>query len=195
MVNLQLQLQLCRCNLERSSSYPKRRSQLLSRVLSLPPTFRGYNADGEMLLGPNSGDGNQQINFDKFVRDNNTRQVHHEPIFYRRYHERTLIKSERHLVLFRRKNMLFNKDYLSSPGNWVTSTHSTSGFLRTHIGPNLYNAVLNYNYQINKDHYLDAMAASSTTTHIIKVSVPQDRELPVTLSAIWNIPMTKANAA
>ena len=43
-----------------------------SRVLSLPPTFRGYNADGEMLLGPNSGDGNQQINFDKFVRDNNT---------------------------------------------------------------------------------------------------------------------------
>ena len=25
-----------------------------------------------MLLGPNSGDGNQQINFDKFVRDNNT---------------------------------------------------------------------------------------------------------------------------
>ena len=33
-----------------------------SRVLSLPPTFRGYNADGEMLLGPNSSDGNQQIN-------------------------------------------------------------------------------------------------------------------------------------
>lgn len=25
-----------------------------------------------MLLGPNSSDGNQQINFDKFVRDNNT---------------------------------------------------------------------------------------------------------------------------
>ena len=43
-----------------------------SRCLSLPPTFRGYNADGEMLLGPNSGDGNQQYNFDKFVRDQNT---------------------------------------------------------------------------------------------------------------------------
>lgn len=43
-----------------------------SRCLSLPPTFRGYNADGEILLGPNSGDGNQQYNFDKFVRDQNT---------------------------------------------------------------------------------------------------------------------------
>ena len=43
-----------------------------SRVFSVPPTFRGYNAKGEMLLGPNSGDGNQRYNFKQFIRDNNT---------------------------------------------------------------------------------------------------------------------------
>ena len=46
--------------------------EYFNRMLSLPPTFRGYNADGEMLLGPNSSDGNQSFNLSKFKRDNNT---------------------------------------------------------------------------------------------------------------------------
>lgn len=46
--------------------------EYFNRMLSLPPTFRGYNADGEMLLGPNSSDGNQAFNIDKFQQDNNT---------------------------------------------------------------------------------------------------------------------------
>lgn len=50
----------------------------------------------------------------------------------------------------------FNKDYLSSPGNWVTSHSTSASYGRTL--DQTYNAVLNYNYQINKDHYLDAMA-------------------------------------
>ena len=42
------------------------------RVMSLPPTMRGTNADGEYILGPNAGDGNQKINLDKLIRDYNT---------------------------------------------------------------------------------------------------------------------------
>ena len=54
------------------------------------------------------------------------------------------------------KDESFNKDYLSSPGNKVTSRSTSAYYDRTL--DQTYNAVLNYNYQINKDHYLDAMA-------------------------------------
>lgn len=39
------------------------------RCLSYPPTFRAYNADGELLLGKNSGDGNQLFNANNYWRD------------------------------------------------------------------------------------------------------------------------------
>ena len=44
---------------------------------------------------------------------------------------------------------------MSSPGNKVTSRGTSASYDRTL--DQTYNAVLNYNYQINKDHYLDAM--------------------------------------
>ena len=96
-----------------------------SRVLSLPPTFRGYNADGEMLLGPNSSDGNQQINFDKFVRDNNTDKFTMNQSFTADIMKGLSLKVNAIWFYSEEKYEAFNKDYLSSPGNWVTS-HSTS---------------------------------------------------------------------
>lgn len=127
-----------------------------SRVLSLPPTFRGYNADGEMLLGPNSGDGNQQINFDKFVRDNNTDKFTMNQSFTADIMKGLSLKVNAIWFYSEEKYEAFNKDYLSSPGNWVTSHSTSASYGRTL--DQTYNAVLNYNYQINKDHYLDAMA-------------------------------------
>ena len=56
-----------------------------------------------MLLGPNSSDGNQQINFDKFVRDNNTDKFTMNQSFTADIMKGLSLKSERHLVLFRRK--------------------------------------------------------------------------------------------
>ena len=116
-----------------------------SRCLSLPPTFRGYNADGEMLLGPNSGDGNQQYNFDKFVRDQNTDKFTMNQSFTVNFMKGLSLKLGAIWYYQEEKDESFNKDYLSSPGNKVTSRSTSAYYDRTL--DQTYNAVLNYNYQ------------------------------------------------
>ena len=127
-----------------------------SRCLSLPPTFRGYNADGEMLLGPNTGDGNQQYNFNQFIRDQNTDKFTMNQSFTIDFMKGLSLKLSAIWYYQEEKTESFNKDYLSSPGNMNTSRGSSAYYDRTL--DQTYNAVLNYNYQITKDHYLDAMA-------------------------------------
>lgn len=126
-----------------------------SRVLSLPPTFRGYNADGEMLLGPNSGDGNQQYNFNQFVRDNNTDKFTMNQSFTFDLMKGLSLKLGAIWYYSEEKFEAFDKDFLNSPGNMITTRSSSAQYKRTL--DQTYNAVLNYNYQINKDNYLDAM--------------------------------------
>ncbi len=127
-----------------------------SRCLSLPPTFRGYNANGEMLLGNNASDGNQQYNFDQFVRDQNTDKFTMNQSFTIDLMKGLSLKLGGIWYYQEEKVESFNKDYLNSPGNKVTSRNTSASYDRTL--DQTYNAVLNYNYQINKDHYLDAMA-------------------------------------
>lgn len=112
-----------------------------SRCLSLPPTFRGYNADGEMLLGPNSGDGNQQYNFDKFVRDQNTDKFTMNQSFTVNFMKGLSLKLGAIWYYQEEKDESFNKDYLSSPGNKVTSRSTSAYYDRTL--DQTYNAVLN----------------------------------------------------
>lgn len=126
-----------------------------SRVLSLPPTFRGYNADGEMLLGAGSGDGNQQYNFDKFIRDNNTDKFTMNQSFTIDLMKGLSLKLGGIWYYSEEKFEAFNQDYLQSPGNMITSRNSSASYSRTL--DQTYNAVLNYNYQIDKDNFLDAM--------------------------------------
>lgn len=127
-----------------------------SRCLSLPPTFRGYNANDEMLLGNNASDGNQQYNFDQFVRDQNTDKFTMNQSFTIDLMKGLSLKLGGIWYYQEEKVESFNKDYLNSPGNKVTSRNTSASYDRTL--DQTYNAVLNYNYQINKDHYLDAMA-------------------------------------
>lgn len=114
-----------------------------SRMFSAPPTMRGYNADGELLLGQNSGDGNQAVNIDKFIRRNNTDkftlgqnfQVSFTKNLYLRtsatwYYEEELYES-------------FNRDYMQSTNNWNRTRSSSASFARKL--DQTYNAVLNYN--------------------------------------------------
>lgn len=126
-----------------------------SRVLSLPPTFRGHNADGEMLLGPGSGDGNQQYNFSKYIRDNNTDKFTMNQSFTIDLMKGLSLKLGAIWYYSEEKLEAFNQDVLSSPGNTNTARYSSASYSRTL--DQTYNAVLNYNYQITKDHYLDAM--------------------------------------
>ena len=127
-----------------------------SRLLSLPPTFRGYNADGEMLLGNNSGDGNQLLNLDKLIRDNNTDKFTMVQSFNIDIMKGLALKLSANWYFDEEKLEAFNRDYLSSPGNYNTARSSSASYDRTLS--QTYNAVLNYDNQITKDHYLAAMA-------------------------------------
>lgn len=126
-----------------------------SRCLSLPTTFRGYNADGEMLLGPNSEDGNQLVNFDRLIRDQNTDKFTMNQSFTIDLMKGLALKLGAIWYYQEGKYENFNKDYLKSPGNMSTARETSASYDRTL--DQTYNAVLNYNYQINKDNFLDAM--------------------------------------
>ena len=164
-----------------------------SRCLSLPPTFRGYNADGEMLLGPNSGDGNQQYNFDKFVRDQNTDKFTMNQSFTVNFMKGLSLKLGAIWYYQEEKDESFNKDYLSSPGNKVTSRSTSAYYDRTL--DQTYNAVLNYNYQIDKDHYLMRWLVSNIMILIIKVSMHPVREPRPTTLWIYSIRQKKRENA
>ncbi|MFA6831929.1 MAG: TonB-dependent receptor [Bacteroidaceae bacterium] len=130
-------------------------SNYFSRALSVPSAFRGYNANGEMLLGPNSGDGNQLYNIDKFTRDNNNRKLTMGQAFVFDIIDGLNFKVSANWYYVDLKQESFNKDYLSRPGQFDRSRNSSA---ETSQDLNqTYNAVLNYDKQITKDHYVSAM--------------------------------------
>lgn len=126
-----------------------------SRVFSVPTTFRGYNADGQMLLGPNAADGNQQYNFNQFVRDNNTDKFTFGQSFTIDFLKSLSLKMGGIWYYDEGKYESFNKDYMNSPGNYNRARNTSAEFSRKL--DQTYNAVLNYKYQINSSNYLDAM--------------------------------------
>lgn len=127
-----------------------------SRVLSLPPTFRGYNADGELLLGPNSGDGNQLYNQSQFIRDNNSDKTTFGQTFQIDFMKGLYLKLGAIWYYDEEKTESFNRDYLSSPGNTNSSRNSSASYWRKHN--QTYNAVLNFDKQLDANHYIAAMA-------------------------------------
>lgn len=126
-----------------------------SRALSLPPTFRGYNANGEMLLGPNYADGNQRYNFNQFVRDNNTDKFTMNQAFTIDFMKGLSLKLGAIWYYSEEKYESLDKDHLSKPGVLITTHASSAEYDRTL--DQTYNAVLSYKHQIDKDHFLDAM--------------------------------------
>ncbi len=125
------------------------------RIQSLPPTARFEDEDGNMLLGNNSGDGNQSYQAHKFLRDNQSDKftmiqsadVQLTKDFLLRgsaqwYYDESFIES-------------FNRDYESSPGNWVRTRSSSAQFDRSFS--QTYNATLNYNKLFPGQHSVDAL--------------------------------------
>lgn len=125
------------------------------RIQSLPPTVRFEDEEGNMLLGPNSGDGNQLYQADQFLRENQTDKF-------------TMIQSIDAQLL---KNLVlrgsaqwyynegfyesFNRDYESTPGSYNRSRNSSASFDR--VFSQTYNATLNYNQTFEENHHIDAL--------------------------------------
>ena len=127
------------------------------RMLSAPPTQREYNANGELLLGTNSGDGNPLYNIDKFKRDNNTNKFSMSQSFKVQIINNLNLKLNGSWLIDEGLYEAFNKDYLANPGVINTSRSTSASFDRT--VNQTYNAVLNYDFQI-RNHFISAMAGA-----------------------------------
>ncbi|ADV44730.1 TonB-dependent receptor [Bacteroides helcogenes] len=127
-----------------------------SRCLSLPSTFRGYNAAGEQLLGNNYSDGNQQYNINSLTQDNNTDKFIMGQSFTANLYDGLNLKVGATWQYSDEKYEAFYKDYMRSPGTYVTSRNTSAQQQRTF--DQTYNAVLTYDKQLTKDHYVSAMA-------------------------------------
>lgn len=127
----------------------------MSRVLGAPPTMRGYNSNGELLLGRDYTDGNPLVNLDKFIRNNLNQKFTLSQALQIKFTDDLNLRASGNWYINQALTESFNKDYLSSPGN-VNSTRSTSAAYDKTFNQT-YNAVLNYSKLIANKHNVSAM--------------------------------------
>lgn len=126
-----------------------------ARMLSAPPTMRGYNEQGEPLVGQNLSDGNPQANIDKFLRKNNSDKFTLSQSFKVNFMRDLSLKVGAIWMYDEGFYESFNRDYLQSSNNWNRTRSSSAQFERTMR--QTYNAVLSYKKTLFENHNIDAM--------------------------------------
>lgn len=101
------------------------------RMLSAPPTMRGYNEEGELLLGLNNGDGNPNYNDSKFIRKNNSNKFVFGQSLNFDLTKSIYLKISGTWYYDQSFNESFNKDYLNSPGQMNVERKSSAEYSRT----------------------------------------------------------------
>lgn len=130
----------------------------LSRSLGAPPTMRGWNEKGELLVGRDRGDGNPQVNDDKFIRRNNTDKFTMLQGFTINFLPNLSLRTTGNLFYNEGFTENFDRDFLQSPGNFNRQRNSSAYFSRGLS--QTYNAVLNYNTSFKDKHNMDLMAGT-----------------------------------
>ena len=125
------------------------------RIMSTPPTARFADEDGNPLLGPNDGDGNQSYQKEKFQRDNQTDKFTMIQTVEIDLFKGLKLKGTGNWYYAEEMYESFNQDYETTPGSWNRSRSTSAKFVRNFS--QTYNAVLNYNTVIAKDHSLEVM--------------------------------------
>ena len=125
------------------------------RIMSLPPTVRYEDEDGNPVLGPTHSDGNQSYQPDKWKVDNQTdkftmiQSVEIKPM------KGLTIKGTGNWYYSEGVYETFTKDFETAPGRFNTTRSSTAKFERSFS--QTYNLVANYVKTIAKDHNIDVM--------------------------------------
>lgn len=130
-------------------------SSYFGRMLSAPPTMRGTNADGELLVGVNAGDGNPQKTIDARQQDYNKDRLGLGQSFKIDILKNLSLKLNASWLFEKNVNEAFTKDYLNSPGVWVTTRSSSAIFNETFS--QTYNAIANYDFSF-ANHQFDVLA-------------------------------------
>ena len=132
------------------------------RMLSAPPTMRGTDANGDLILGLNANDGNPVFNIDKYKRFNQTDKFTLGQSFKVDIMKDLYFKLGAIWMYDEGVYETFNKDfrngflnYTNSNAGWDRSRQSTAGFDRTIR--QTYNAIVNYQNSFGKNN-INAMA-------------------------------------
>lgn len=129
-----------------------------SRLFTIPPTFRGTNEDGELLIGVRgAGDANPLVNIDKYIRDNNTDKFSLNQSFKIDFTKELYLKVSGSWYFDMAKYESFNKDIMSNVGPTYDTTRSSSAEEDRTLDQT-YNAILNYSHEFVNEHHLGAMA-------------------------------------
>lgn len=155
-------LQFARANW-RDQSLQNGEGNFWGRMLSAPPTMRGTNTKGELLLGRDASDGNPIVNIDKYKRDNQTDKFTLSQAFRFDVMKGLYFRISGILFYDEEHNESFNKDFRSTSvmsytnpnTGWNRDRSSSALFNRTIY--QTYNAIANYQTSIFGKHNIDAM--------------------------------------
>lgn len=125
------------------------------RMLSAPPTMRGYNGNGDALVGQGLSDGNPQANIDKFKRTNVSDKFTLSQSLKVNLMRDLSLKLNAIWMYDEEYKESFNRDYLQSPGNKVVTRSTSAQFDR--VLRQTYNAVLNYKKKLFNNHNIDGI--------------------------------------
>lgn len=147
----------------RDESLQNGESNYWGRMLSAPPTMRGTNAKGELILGRDASDGNPIINVDKYKRKNQTDKFTINQAFRVDISKDLYFKVAGLLMYDEGFFESFNQDFrtgimsLTNPNTGWNRTRSTSASFDRTIRQT-YNAIANYDKTILDRHTIAAMA-------------------------------------
>jgi len=130
----------------------------LTRSLGAPPTMRGMNANGDLLVGRDYTDGNPAVNDDKFIRKNQSDKFTLSQSFKADILKNLYFRTSANWFYNEAFNEAFNKDFLSSPGNINKTRSSSAAFDRSFS--QTYNGTLNFNTNFLGKNHLDAMVGT-----------------------------------
>jgi TonB-linked SusC/RagA family outer membrane protein len=134
-----------------------------ARMLSAPPTMRGTNAKGELLLGRDASDGNPAYNVDKYFRGNQSDKFTMNQAFKVDITKGLYVKATGIVMYDESFIESFNKDFrtgtmsLTNINTGWNRTRSTSANFDRTIRQT-YNAIVNYQTKFLEKHSISVMA-------------------------------------
>ncbi len=147
----------------RDQSLQNGESNYWGRMLSAPPTMRGVNANGELILGRDASDGNPIVNIDKYHRFNQTDKLTLNQAFTFQLTRDLYIRTTGILMYDEGFYESFNRDFRTGI---MSYTNPNTGWNRARASSNsfdrairqTYNAIINYTSSFSEKHNLGAMA-------------------------------------
>lgn len=147
----------------RDQSLQNSENNYWGRMLSAPPTMRGTNANGELLLGRDASDGNPIMNIDKYHRFNQNDKFTLNQAFTFQLTKDLYVRTSGILMYDEGLFESFNQDFRTGVMN---RTNPNAGWNRTRATSNsldrmvrqTYNAIINYTTTLSDKHNLAAMA-------------------------------------